>query len=73
MTLQQIAQATGIATGRLSEYENGKHNITLDTFLRILAATDNTIQLVDACDGQFANPHVNARVFAELSSLADSA
>ena len=67
-----MAAAAGIAPGRLSEYENGKREPTVDMLLRLLAATGHTVALVDGNNGAFANPYINARTLTSVLSLTDA-
>lgn len=72
MSQQQISAITGVSVPRISEYENGRRDPTVDTFLKLLAATDHTVKLVDASESDFANPHVNAKKLLHVLDLADA-
>ena len=72
LTQQQVSDATGISVPRISEYENGRRDPTVDTLLRLLAATDHTVRLVGAAESDFANPHVNARKLEDVLDLVDA-
>lgn len=72
MTQQELAQVTGISAPRISEYENGRRDPTVDTLLKLLAGTDHTVSLVGAPDATFPNPHLNARQLVDVLELADA-
>ncbi len=72
MTLRELAEASGTSASRLSEYENGKRDPGVDTLLRILAATDHTVRLVDATDSDFANWHLTGRILPALLDLSNA-
>ncbi len=72
MTQRQLAKAAGIGEGRLSEYESGKRDPKVDTLMRILAATDHGIALVDALDSDGVNSHWNERISRNLLNLVDT-
>lgn len=72
LSLRELAAATGISAGRLNEYENGKRDPGVDTLLRILAATDHTIKLVDAVDSDFPNRHLAGKILPALLDLSNA-
>lgn len=72
MTLPELAEASGISAGRLNEYENGKRDPGVDTLLRILAATDHTVRLVDAVDSDFANRHLTGKILPSLLDYSNA-
>lgn len=72
MSLRELAAATGVSAGRLNEYENGKRDPGVNTLLRILAATDHTIKLVDAVDSDFPNQHLAGRILPSLLDYSNA-
>ena len=72
MTLRELSEASGISASRLSEYENGKRDPGVDTLLRILAATDHTVRLVDAPDSEVANRHLTGRILPALLDFSNA-
>ena len=71
LTSTEVA-AELLSASRLSEYENGKRDLQFGTMLKILAATDHTVKLVDAVDSEFPNRYLTARTFPAHLDYADA-
>jgi transcriptional regulator with XRE-family HTH domain len=69
MTLRQLADLSGVAESRLSDYENGRHQPSVAMLQRLLRATGRVLAL-----GRSAGPDAvrNAGVFADLLSFVDA-
>ncbi len=72
MTQQELATESGVPPGRVSDYERGKVDPTVDTFLKLLAACGCTIRLADIGDGEFANPYASSRKLRNVLSFTDA-
>jgi len=72
MTQRQLSTATGLAPSRISEYENGSRDPTVNTLLKLLAATGHTVTLADMADSNFPNPYVNNVRLLDLLDLVDA-
>lgn len=72
MTLRELALVSNVSASRLSEYENGKRDPGVDTLLRILAATDHTLRLVDVADSDIANQHLTGKILPALLDLSNA-
>ena len=72
MTQHDLSKATRVAASRISEYENGKRDPSVDILLRLLAATGHTIAMVDMADSDFANPYINDARLANVLDLVDA-
>lgn len=68
----ELADVCGIPASRLSEYENGRRDPTVNTLLRVLAACGRTIRLADAAESDIANPYINASRLQDVLDLADA-
>lgn len=72
MTQRDLSSATGVATSRISEYENGRRDPTVDTLLKLLAATGHGIELTDMADATFPNVHANNIRLMNVLDLVDA-
>lgn len=72
ITLRELAEVSGVSASRLSEYENGKRDPGVDTLLRILAATDHTVKLVDAVDSDFPNLYLTGKILPALLDVSNA-
>ncbi len=71
MTQDELSSETGVSASRISEYENGRRDPSVDMLLKLLAGTGHTIALVDAADSNFAERHTNRRTMCELFEYTD--
>ena len=67
-----LAEAAGIAPGRISDYERGKLDPSFNMMLRLLAACGTSLALVSPEDSSFANPELNGRILGDVLSFADA-
>ncbi|MHB8438361.1 MAG: helix-turn-helix domain-containing protein [Acidimicrobiales bacterium] len=65
MNARQLAKATGISEGRISDYLSGRHIPGGAQLLRLLSATGYRLELVPDSDG-------NGIILAELLDLVDA-
>ena len=72
MTQMELAEAASIAPGRVSDYERGKLDPSLDMLLRLLAACGVSIALVPPEDSDVVSPELNARTLVDVLSFTDS-
>jgi len=72
MTQRELSSATGLASSRISEYENGRRDPTVNTLLKLLAATGHTITMADMADSNFPNPYVNNVRLMDVLDFVDA-
>jgi transcriptional regulator with XRE-family HTH domain len=67
MTARRLANVSGVAESRISDYEHGRHQPSVAMLQRLLDATGHDLVAVRRVD-----PERNARVFADVLSLVDA-
>ncbi len=72
MSQQEVSERSGVAVSRISQFENGRVDPSVDMLLRLLAATDHTIKLIDSADADFVNKYVNAIHLENVLDLVDA-
>ena len=68
MTARQLAQKTGIAEGRISNYIHGKHDPTVEQFVKLCNAIGLALSLTPIAQ---ANDD-NGIILAQLLELSDA-
>jgi len=68
MTARQLARKTGIAEGRISNYSHGKHDPTVEQFVKLCNAMGLTFSLTPIAQ---ANDK-NGIMLAQLLDLSDA-
>ena len=68
MTARQLAQKTGITEGRISNYAHGKHDPTVEQFVRLCKAMGFSFALIPVAQ---ANDQ-NGITLAQLLELSDA-
>ena len=69
MKLRELARVSGVAESRISDYEHGRHQPSVAMLERLLVATNHTLVPIWRSPIDVAR---NARVFADVLSLADA-
>ena len=69
MSQRGLSQASGVAVTRISDYERGRHQPSAAMLIRLVEATGHRLAL--GPNGR-PDPAVNARLFADVLSLADA-
>jgi transcriptional regulator with XRE-family HTH domain len=69
MRLRDLARITGVAESRISDYEHQRHEPSVAMLQRLLAATNHSLVPMWRSPIDEAR---NARVFADILSLADA-
>jgi transcriptional regulator with XRE-family HTH domain len=72
LTQAEVAEQSGVALKMVGNYERGILEPTVDTFLRLLAVTGHSIDIVDDRDSEFVNPYANTRKFVSISRFTDA-
>lgn len=72
VTQCELAAMSGVAAGRISEYERGRRDPTVSTMLKLLAAAGCTIELAGVGDATYANPYLNAKTLMDVLGINDA-
>lgn len=69
MRLRELSRISGVAESRISDYEHGRHQPSVAMLERLLIATNHSLVPIWRSPIDVAQ---NARVFADVLSLADA-
>ncbi|HEX5268590.1 MAG TPA: helix-turn-helix transcriptional regulator [Acidimicrobiales bacterium] len=69
LSVRQLAQQSGVAESRISDYEHGRHQPSVAMLQRLLDAAGHDLIAVRRAR---VDPERNARVFADVLSLVDA-
>ena len=67
--MSTLRDRTGVAESRISEYEHGRHQPSFAMMQRLLSAAGHSLIAVRRVG---IDPRRNARIFADVLSLADA-